>query len=120
MKYKLLHCLLLGALSSFPLSTFAQGGLTPPGAPAPTMKSLDQIEPRTPISALPFAITSAGSYYLSGNLTSATGGITIQANEVTVDLMGFALAGGNGSGIVVSGNRTNIVIRNGTIRGWST
>jgi len=41
---------------------FAQGSLTPPGAPAPTMKSLDQIEPRTPISSLPFTISSSGSY----------------------------------------------------------
>jgi parallel beta-helix repeat protein len=122
MKHKLFTLLLLGPLSilSSQLATFAQGSLTPPGAPAATMKSLDQIEPRTPISSLPFNITNGGSYYLTGSLTSAAGGITIQANEVTLDLMGFALAGGNGSGISVSGARTNIVIRNGTVRGWTT
>lgn len=27
---------------------FGQGALTPPGAPATTMKTLDQVEPRTP------------------------------------------------------------------------
>ena len=42
----------------------AQGSLTPPGAPAATMRSLDQIEPRLPISSLPFSISQPGSYYL--------------------------------------------------------
>jgi hypothetical protein len=41
----------------------AQGSLTPPpGAPAPTMKTLDQIEARTPISSAPFTISAPGSY----------------------------------------------------------
>jgi hypothetical protein len=31
-------------------AAFAQGSLTPPAAPTPTMKTLDQIERRTPIS----------------------------------------------------------------------
>jgi hypothetical protein len=32
-------------------TAFAQGSLTPPGAPAATMKTLAQIEPRTPVDA---------------------------------------------------------------------
>jgi hypothetical protein len=48
---------------------FAQGPLTPPGAPAPTMKTLVQVEPRTPVSSLPFSITEPGSYYLTTSLT---------------------------------------------------
>lgn len=57
------------------LSTaFAQGSLTPPpGAPAPTMITLQQIEPRTPISSVPFTITTPGSYYLTTNLYSPSG-----------------------------------------------
>jgi hypothetical protein len=65
--------LLLSTLSP-PLSTvFAQGSLTSPGAPAPTMKTLAQIEPRTPISSAPFTISVPGSYYLTTNLTFSVG-----------------------------------------------
>lgn len=101
----------------------AQGNLTPPGAPAPTMKSLDQIEPRKPISSLPFTITVPGAYYVTANLTgvSGTNGITIAANDVSLDLKGFSLLAvpGANNGILVSGNHTNLWIGNGTIRGWS-
>jgi hypothetical protein len=31
-------------------AAFAQGSLTPPGAPAPTMKTLDQVEARMAVS----------------------------------------------------------------------
>jgi parallel beta-helix repeat protein len=98
----------------------AQGPLTPPSAPTATMKTLDQIEPRTPISSLPFTIFNHGSYYLTGHLTTAGGGITIQADDVTLDLMGFTMTGnGTGPGIFISGNLNQIVIRNGTVRGWT-
>ena len=97
---------------------FAQGALTPPGPPAPMFKTLQEIEPRTPISLLPYSITNSGSYYVTTNLTG-TNGITIAANGVTLDLMGFELVGGLGDGISINGNQTNIAIRNGTLRNWT-
>lgn len=74
-------------------SSLAQGPLVPPGAPAPTMKTLQQIEPRTPITNLPYTITQPGSYYLAGNLTSTGHGVWVQTNNVTLDLMGFSIEG---------------------------
>jgi len=103
-------------------SATGQGPLTPPGAPAPNFKTLEQVEPRTPVSALPFTISQPGSYYLTTNLTGdvgVTNGITIQADGVALDLMGFELRGGTGIGVYVPSSRTNITIRNGSVRGWT-
>ncbi|HEX9047117.1 MAG TPA: right-handed parallel beta-helix repeat-containing protein [Verrucomicrobiae bacterium] len=122
---KLLIAVNLFACGLLP-SVFGQGALTPPGAPAPTMKTLDQIEARTPVASVPFTITNSGSYYLTTNLTGVAGtnGITIMANDVTVDLNGFALLGVPGSqdGINIGGpmynGYTNITVINGAIQGW--
>jgi len=116
----------LSTLSLPPSITFAQGSLTPPGAPAPTMKSLDQIEPRTPISSVPFVITNSGSYYLASNLnlTVNTNAITIAANDVTLDLNGFTIytsvLRGSGAGILLGGGNTDITIHNGHITGGNS
>jgi hypothetical protein len=103
-------------------SVFAQGSLTPSGAPAPTMKTLTQVEPRTPISSLPYTITNPGSYYLTTNLTGMPGpdGIDINANDVTLDLNGFTLQGmaGSGSGINAINPVGNLAIRNGVVDSW--
>jgi hypothetical protein len=104
---------------------FGQGSLTPPGAPAPTMRTLAQIEPRTPISSLPFTITAPGSYYVTSNLVgvAGSGGITIRTNNVTIDLNGFTLFGPSSGtfddGITPNGSWSNIVIRNGKLSGWT-
>jgi hypothetical protein len=110
-----------------PPSSFilAQGPLTPPGAPTATMKTLDQVEARTPISSAPFTINQSGSYYLTGNLTVSSGtAITIAADQVTLDLNGFSISStaspASGSGVHVSGLRRNVTVRNGHIRGATT
>lgn len=74
------------------------------------------------ITALPFNITQPGSYVLISNLTGVSGqhGITINAENVTLDLNGFTLAGVSGSmtGIRVSTPHDNLIVRNGVISGW--
>jgi hypothetical protein len=73
----------------------------------------------TRITSLPCTITAPGYYYLVGNLSySGTGdGITVDADNVTIDLMGFVLAGPGDTGISIS-NHNNIEIRNGTVKNW--
>jgi len=110
--------LFLATINSQLATTHAQGTLTPPGAPAPTMKTLAQVEPRTPISSAPFTISSPGAYYLTTNLFAPpfSYAITIAADNVSVDLHGFAIIGTNTSsgGVLVSANRA--VVANGIVR----
>ena len=130
MKSKIAIVALLAAFTVSPTnSARAQGALAPSGAPAPTMKTLQQIEPRTPISSLPYIITNAGSYYLTGNLTGipGTNGIIVLTNNVTIDLNGFTLSGvvGSGDGINVGNDgdlgsfaTTNFTVINGVVQRW--
>lgn len=111
------------------------GNLTPPpGAPAPTMKSLSQIEARTPIGATTtpgstvgglvsvYTISQPGSYYLTGDVMvpNGTNGIIITAPDVSIDLNGFRIVGASDSlaGVIspqVSGVRS--AVRNGSVTG---
>lgn len=114
-----LFTLVLAAPGAFAASG---GPLTPPGPPAVVYKTLNELEPRTPVSSLPYSITAPGSYYITTNLVgvASQNGITISANDVTLDLSGFSLVGVASSldGIQVSGARTNIAVFNGVVRDW--
>lgn len=125
MNRQMLKQLSVGALVAGAVgAVVVAGDLTPPPGPVdPTMKTLEQIEPRTPISLLPFVITQPGSYYLTGNLATESHGILVNAPDVTIDMMGFAITGPNTTDftgirvdLVPGGNFT---LSNGTIRNFA-
>lgn len=74
-------------------------------------------EVRMPISSLPYTITQSGSYYITGNLTAAGTGITVNADNVTIDLMGYRIIGpGTGTNYGIHANGySNVEVRNGTL-----
>jgi parallel beta-helix repeat protein len=125
--------LLLSTLNLQLSTVLAQGPLTPPGAPAPTMKTLQQIEPRIDLQNAPapavdttnasfhFVITQPGSYYLSANVgVTKTNGIRINSRGITLDLNGFQVSrasGTGGDGIQIIG-ADGASVRNGAIRGF--
>ncbi len=120
--------LALAGLVVFSLIGYA-GNLEPSGPPGPTMKTLQEVEPRTPISQsdVPKTILTPGSYYLTENLMpvdiDTPHVIEIGTHDVTLDLRGFTITGSNfetvsaDDGIVVTQtNAKNIVIKNGAVR----
>ena len=75
-------------------------------------------------NSLPYLIMEPGSYILTSNIEAPDGhtgsGIKIYADNVTLDLNGFAVIGvlGSKGGVEVTSGKTNIAIANGTLRGW--
>jgi hypothetical protein len=71
----------------------------------------------------PIDLNVSGSYRLTSNLNAPvnSGGIQVNADDVTIDLNGFTLTGGGGliaDGISIAGHK-NVELRNGTIRGFT-
>jgi parallel beta-helix repeat protein len=118
---------LVAALSLLLIAMLAggvQGGpLDPPNPLGPSMKTLEEVEPRTPISSLPYVISTPGAYYLTDNLNCSGCGsvaITISADNVDLDLNGFTMSCTAGcsstEGIVTSATPKVVRIHNGSIR----
>ena len=120
---------LVGMMAAVVVGPALAGSLDPPGPPAPTMKTLLEVEPRIPVEWLPgsatamHVITAPGSYVLTGNLvgTGDVAAIEVASDNVTIDLNGFSLiaeSAGSASAIDFPAEQHSIAIRNGTIRGW--
>ena len=121
---------LLLSLLALPALGFAQGALAPTHAPAPVMRTLDQLDTRTPVgqfggSTATITLSGPGSYVLLGNVTVSEGyAITILGNDITLDLNGFTLSStanpAAGTAIAFATGAANITIRNGHIHGGVT
>ena len=97
----------------------------PPGPVGPTMKTLVEVEPRTPVQSLPgsatalHVISEPGSYYLTGNITGVSGknGIEVASDNISIDLNGFALVGVAEalSAVAVLEPHHSLTVKNGSI-----
>lgn len=113
-------------------SSARAGSLNPPaGAVSPTMKPLDEVEPRIPInnttappsSLYHHVISEPGSYYLTEQLSTPPvplGAILVNAPDVIVDLNGFTITrSGDLTGILVPtfvrAAQPRVTFRNGRI-----
>lgn len=119
-----MHRITLCAIAAF--ASTALGQLTPPPGPVePTMKTLDEVEPSTPLSqdTTPgdadslFRITHSGHYHLTGNVNTVNlHAIEIHAPRVTLDLRGFTInVSGQYAAIVGTGQSGSITVRRGEI-----
>lgn len=98
---------------------FASNADTVDGLQANEIIDAASDEVRTPVSSLPFTITASGSYYMTQDLDGTTGGLNINAPNVTIDLMGFTMDGNNVSDYgIYAENRSRITIKNGTIQSF--
>jgi parallel beta-helix repeat protein len=134
MRHRTIYALLIAAAAA----SAPAGDLNPPGAPASTMVDLDDLnagiqglETRIAIDTLPAGggalhqISVPGAYYLRQDLVGVAGssGLSVNADDVTIDLNGFHVVGVAGAvhginfGSVIT-NRFNVEVKNGDIRDW--
>lgn len=73
------------------------------------------------MTVLPFTINQSGVYCLKASHQVNGNGVFVVADDVTIDLNGHAIVGAGTNGIAIINQQTqkNIVVRNGTIRGFS-
>ena len=127
--------ILIAAVALCPVILFSQGALTPPGAPAPTMKTLQQVEPRIDLLTVEddpaiayslFDIKEPGSYYLTADYVvpsgTSTNGIQVSVSNVTIDLNGFTIKkeGNTDTAIAIASGVDNVTVHGGTIEGWGS
>ncbi len=116
-------CALVAVAASVPCLA---GPLNPPGGPiAPTNKTLDEVEPRTPIGPATtpagggavFEINTPGHYYLTGDVVvpALSSGIRVNADSTTVDLNGFRIVGQPNSANGIHIDARFATVRNGSI-----
>lgn len=125
--------MLLGVLGFAGVAAFARSAVAGPLSPPPgPIQPTPGPEPRVPISpettpgdaSAYFVISQPRSYYLQRSfIGSATkSAIRIAADNVTIDLNGFAIIGDSSGAPGVLTFRTEpiegLVIRNGSIRSW--
>lgn len=123
------HAVAIGVATLGAVALGAAGGpINPPAGPVtPSFKTLTDVEPRTAITAANtpgdavthFRITKSGSYYLTDNITLASGqrGITVDGVRATIDLNGFTISGPGAIGIYNSAATAAIIVRGGQIDG---
>ncbi|GAB4521119.1 MAG: hypothetical protein Tsb0013_24520 [Phycisphaerales bacterium] len=128
---RLSHALLLAAFGASIVS--AQPSLDPPAGPIGesgrfgTLIELSQASAPGDADSV-FKITQPGSYILTGDINVNAGeiGIELASDDITLDLNGFTVRGNSLSGTVGIGVTpaeegtsiiSNVVIRNGSIRG---
>jgi len=133
-RYKKMTAFFIVLFTSLLVWTLTAGDLDPPGPPEPTMKTLDQVEPRIPVGpdTTPgdadsvFRISQPGSYYLTRDVYAVgEHGIEIAADDVTLDLMGYRIWSSypitkppenlDFDGIYITDNGKDVEIRNGII-----
>ena len=109
------HTLAFPFFFAMSMSIFAQGSLTPPGAPAPTMKTLDQVEARTIINATNTSGNSINQFIITGDDLFKV----IVANQVallsTVEIPGLRTDTTIFSGAQISADEATKLLEAGSI-----
>jgi parallel beta-helix repeat protein len=105
-------------------TTAFAGRLEPDDSPRGTMRTLDEVEPCTPVGSadVPITLDESGVYCLTEDIGGVSStAITIEASDVTVDLGGFTLSGSGDltAGIIAESGADRPEVRNGRVSGFA-